>query len=136
MLLHAEHCCGACEYGAKVARGEILPVQRDQRLAFEIDGNGVPVGAVLRAKRSGDAFPIVKAESVIGRARDCDIVIPSQTVSRRTAILSFAGGGANIRDLDSACGVWVNCHKIREHVLFTGDEIIVGDEVLIVEHAR
>jgi pSer/pThr/pTyr-binding forkhead associated (FHA) protein len=45
---------------------------------------------------------------VVGRARDCDILLTHESVSRRHAELALDGdGGFSVRDLESAGGTFV-----------------------------
>ena len=70
---------------------------------------------------------------VIGRSRDCDIVIDDPNISRRHAELRRDGDGWLVADLGSTNGVKVNGRRVNEHPLSPGDEITVGLERLTFE---
>jgi serine phosphatase RsbU (regulator of sigma subunit) len=51
---------------------------------------------------------LAEGRHVLGRAVECDIVLPESSVSRRHAELEYAGGRARVRDLGSHNGTLVN----------------------------
>ena len=63
---------------------------------------------------------------VIGRSRDCDIVIDDPNISRRHAELRRQGSGWLVADLGSTNGVKVNGRRVNEQGLQPGDEITLG----------
>lgn len=67
---------------------------------------------------------------VLGRAVDCDVVLPESSVSRRHAELEYAGGRARVRDLGSHNGTLVNgvaAEGWRE--VRPGDQVALGRAV-------
>jgi pSer/pThr/pTyr-binding forkhead associated (FHA) protein len=70
---------------------------------------------------------------VLGRSRDCDIVIDDPNISRRHAELRREGGGWLVADLGSTNGVKVNGRRVNEQPLNPGDEITLGLERLTFE---
>ena len=71
---------------------------------------------------------------VIGRSPQCQVVTPSSLVSRRHAAVVLTPEGPVIEDLGSSNGVRVNGQRITgTHLLHSGDEILVGDEPLLIE---
>lgn len=63
----------------------------------------------------------------MGRAKECNLTIPSQRVSRRHSQLRWEENGVWIEDLGSQNGTVVNGKRIREpHALKSGDEIEIG----------
>ena len=81
----------------------------------------------------GRAVALERAVTVIGRAPGCDLVIEDVTLSRRTCSLSFdSAGHCIVTDLDSACGVVVNGHKVTRAGLHAGDQVYVGSVVFSV----
>ena len=76
----------------------------------------------------GKRMPVGPGGAVIGRSRECDIVLQDSNVSRRHAEIRPAGGdGWTITDLGSTNGVRVNGRAIHAATpLQTGDEIAVG----------
>ncbi len=63
---------------------------------------------------------------VLGRSRDCDMVLSDPNVSRRHAELRRDGEGWSIVDLGSTNGVKVNGRRVDEAVLEDGDRITLG----------
>jgi hypothetical protein len=82
--------------------------------------------AVILAE--GKRMPVGPGGAVIGRSRECDIVLQDSNVSRRHAEIRPAGGdGWTITDLGSTNGVRVNGRAIRDPTpLQPGDDIAVG----------
>ena len=82
--------------------------------------------AVIMA--DGKRMPVGPGGAVIGRSRECDIVLQDSNVSRRHAEIRPTGGdGWTISDLGSTNGVRVNGRAIDGATpLQPGDEIVVG----------
>ena len=75
----------------------------------------------------GKRMPVGPGGAVIGRSRDCDIVLADSNVSRRHAEIRPAGGdGWTITDLGSTNGVKVNGRTVSSAPLNPGDEVMVG----------
>ena len=68
---------------------------------------------------TGDPF-------VIGRSRECDLVLDDPNVSRRHAELRREDDGWAVRDLGSTNGIKLNGHRSRGGPLSPGDEITLG----------
>ncbi len=71
---------------------------------------------------AGKVFPLTGV-TVIGRAPECDISIPSDEISRRHAELRVSQDGVMIEDLGSANGTFVNDRRVTRELLKHGDEI-------------
>jgi Protein of unknown function (DUF3662)/FHA domain len=82
-------------------------------------GRAVLTGGGRRMVLSG-------AQVVIGRSRDCDIVLDDPNVSRRHAEVRRSGDAWTVADLGSTNGVKVNGRRVGEARLTPGDEITVG----------
>lgn len=98
---------------------------------------GVPTGWLLRAKTgnlAGQAFVIpASGRAVLGRAQNCDIIIPGTHVSRQHAELYFQSGKLHVKDLGSSNGTFVNRKKVDDSVVLSGDEIRFDTLVFQVE---
>lgn len=81
---------------------------------------------VSRGTAAGTEFVISAGKTVIGRHRDCDIVIDDASVSRYHAELVVGGGRCILRDGGSLNGTYVNRSPIQEAELADGDEIWIG----------
>jgi hypothetical protein len=63
---------------------------------------------------------------VLGRSRDCDIVVDDANVSRRHAELRHDKSGWRVVDLGSTNGIKVNRRRVDQAVLQHGDRITLG----------
>ena len=71
---------------------------------------------------------------VIGRSRDCDIVLDDTGVSRRHAKLRHGPDGWTVTDLGSTNGVRVNGQDIHgAHLLHAGDRIELGSTEIVFD---
>ena len=90
------------------------------------DSRALLVSDDKRTVVSGDPF-------VIGRSRECDLVLDDPNVSRRHAELRREDGGWAVIDLGSTNGIKVNGHRSRGARLNPGDEITLGISRLTFE---
>ena len=72
-----------------------------------------------RTVLSGDSF-------VIGRSRECDLVLDDPNISRKHAELRQQNGSWTIRDLGSTNGIKLNGKRTPSGPLKAGDEITLG----------
>src|SRR5690349_10193933 len=63
---------------------------------------------------------------VVGRARDCDVVLDDATVSARHARLRWDGEKISLEDLGSANGTFVDGRQIARARIRPGDEVTLG----------
>ncbi len=70
---------------------------------------------------------------VLGRSRECDVVVEDPNVSRRHAEVRRSGDGWVLVDLGSTNGVKVNGRRVGEAALSPGDEITLGLATLSFE---
>lgn len=69
----------------------------------------------------------IKVPIILGRERDCDIVIPMRQVSRHHSQITPAPDGAILEDLDSKNGTYLNGSLVAEPMPLTdGDEIQIS----------
>jgi hypothetical protein len=85
---------------------------------------------------SGGRHVLDRRAVVLGRSRECDIVLEDKSVSRRHAELVRHGDGFLLRDLDSTNGSAVNGKRIRESPVLPGDDITLGTVALTLEQSR
>jgi hypothetical protein len=80
--------------------------------------------------RIGDRLEVVgSGGAVLGRSRDCDVVLEDANVSRHHAEIRPSGGSWTVRDLGSTNGVKVNGRRLdpaRPQSLKRGDVVELG----------
>ena len=83
----------------------------------------------------GQSFPLSHATLTLGRATDCDISLPGDTlISRRQAEVGYVNGRHQLRDAGSSNGTWVNGQRLdAPYLLSAGDLIHLGDSSLRYE---
>jgi hypothetical protein len=80
-----------------------------------------------RLRYEGKTAVLGQGGGVIGRSRDCDVVLSDQNVSRRHAEVRPSGGSWIVKDLGSTNGVKVNGRRIQgPQSLKRGDTIQLG----------
>jgi hypothetical protein len=87
-----------------------------------------PAGARAQALLVGEGRRSVLSGSrlVLGRSRDCDLVLADPNVSRRHAELRREENGWHVVDLGSTNGVKVNGRRVDEVALRPGDRVTIG----------
>lgn len=72
-------------------------------------------------------LPSCAGPLIVGRSRECDVVVGEETVSRVHAELRHGDDDAWIvRDLDSTNGTWLNGSRVREARVSRGDVLSLG----------
>ena len=81
----------------------------------------------------GCSFPLSTTETtVLGRDSDCGGVIHDDGISKHHAEVVFESTERYvIRDLGSTNGIYVDGHKIQQHVLKDGDKILIGRRTVL-----
>ena len=80
-----------------------------------------------KLRYEGKSAVLGQRGGVIGRSRDCDVVLDDQNVSRRHAEVRPSGGSWIVKDLGSTNGVKVNGRRIQgPQSLKRGDTIQLG----------
>jgi Protein of unknown function (DUF3662)/FHA domain len=97
-------------------------------------------GARRRSKAlltvAGRQLLVAPSGAVIGRSRDCDVVLEDSAVSRRHAEVRPAEQAWAVEDLESTNGVRVNGVAVRgTQKLHSGDRIEVGSTEMLFEIA-
>ncbi len=82
----------------------------------------------------GRRLVVASAGAVIGRSRDCDVVLDDAGISRRHAHIRPTAQGWTIEDLRSTNGVLLNGERLRgSHPLQIGDRIELGTTEIVFE---
>ncbi|HVW18961.1 MAG TPA: DUF3662 and FHA domain-containing protein [Solirubrobacteraceae bacterium] len=113
------------EEGAALAdHGSTMIYSAADRLRAPIEAaRAVRVVLVVEGRRHA----VGPTGAVVGRSRDCDIVLSDANVSRRHAEIRPAGAGWTIADLGSTNGVRVNGHEVTGATeIAPGDHIALG----------
>jgi predicted component of type VI protein secretion system len=112
--------------------GHTMVYSTSERLREELDrpgpGGDAPAPGRAMVHAEGKRMLVSQGGAVIGRSRDCDIVLSDPNVSRRHAeIRADARGGWVVHDLGSTNGVRVNGTRVAgSSPLQPGDRIAVG----------
>jgi pSer/pThr/pTyr-binding forkhead associated (FHA) protein len=92
-----------------------------------------PPARLVCADVSGETvFPLVRDSSIIGRHRNCDVLLADAKVSAYHARVDRVGDGWSIVDLRSRNGTLVNGQRVQRVSLKDGDEISVGLSRLVL----
>lgn len=79
----------------------------------------------------GTVFALTEKESSVGREASNSITLSDPSVSRRHCLIKERAGKFEITDLNSFNGTFVNGVPIEQHPLEHGDQIAVGDILLL-----
>ena len=91
----------------------------------------MPSIIILKGLDEGRRFELLTPLSAIGRDQACFIRLQDTEISRRHAEVYKSPDGFRFRDLGSANGCFVNCKSVRDVLLKPGDQIQVGQTVLL-----
>lgn len=97
------------------------------------DGYGRLV--VREGKNASYEVELRQPVTVIGRAADAGVRLADQAVSRRHAEIHISDDGASVADLKSTNGTLLNGARVTTAALVDGDELRVGETVLIFHSA-
>ena len=79
------------------------------------------------AAPNGDRLPVTHWETLLGRAKNCDVVLDYPTISRSHAVLTrYDDGSWTISDVGSKGGIQVNGQTTSMEVVSYGDKISLG----------
>jgi FHA domain-containing protein len=107
----------------------------DRTAVFAIPTVDAPKARLREIRPDGSTrtFNVDGRPLTIGRAPDNGLVLFDGRVSRHHARLYGRRGALLLADLGSTNGSWVNDRKVEEMALGEGDQIRVGDTILVVE---
>jgi predicted component of type VI protein secretion system len=110
------------------AEGHTMVYSTSDRVAEQL-AEPDPRRARARLRVNGRVHPVASGGAVLGRSRDCDVVLDDANVSRHHAEVRPSGGSWTVRDLGSTNGVKVNGRRLdpqRPQSLKRGDELEIG----------
>ena len=82
-------------------------------------------------KKVTAVYPVDKAEMLVGRSPDCDIMLDDGTVSRRHARIVTKPGRVVVEDLNSLNGTYINDEAIKRGHIEDDDTVAFGNIVLV-----
>jgi hypothetical protein len=113
--------------------GEVEPQQADygHTMVYSPDAEARKLVEAPAAGRAllvggGKRTALTGVRVLVGRSRDCDVVLDDPNVSRRHVELRRQGDTWMVADLGSTNGVKVNGRRVEHAVLKPGDEITLG----------
>ena len=114
--------------------GHTMIYSTSERVQAPLEAARAARGARALLVVDGKRLQVPMSGGVIGRSRDCDVVLGDANVSRRHAELRPAGEGWEIADLGSTNGVSVNGRLIDAPTrLRPGDRIELGTTEIVFE---
>ncbi len=92
-----------------------------------------PLLIIYKGALAGMRWPLGRDPVTLGRAPDCDIVLPERQISRYHVRIEWDADGYVLRDLGSKNGTLVNGEKVRGQLyrLRDGDEISLATTLQI-----
>jgi len=88
----------------------------------------------------GDRYPLLAAITILGRDNTADVILDDPGISRQHTEIRVTNDGphliANIRDLGSTNGTFLNGERITSRRLADGDRVNVGRTALIFRAGR
>ena len=88
---------------------------------------------VRKGRQAGEVFDLGTGPLRIGREDDQTVRVTDDGVSRAHAEIFIMGGAAYVKDLHSTNGTFVNSEAVNEEELKPGDEVKVGETILVFE---
>ena len=92
----------------------------------QLDSQPVPSRAQALLVGEGKRTVLRGSKAVVGRSRDCDVVIEDPNVSRQHAELRRDGESWTVTDLGSTNGIKVNGRRVEQAQLSPGDRVTFG----------
>ena len=93
-----------------------------------------PRRATAKLRVAGRSTILPSGGAVLGRSRDCDVMVDDPNVSRRHAEVRPSGGSWTVRDLGSTNGIKINSRRVDgAQSLHAGDTIELGTSRLTFE---
>ena len=108
-------------------------------LAQEAERHRAPAPLYLLYRQQGQTRSlkiVAGTRYVLGRSPDADLVVDNNMASKRHAVIHAEGDRFYLRDLDSSNGTLLNGRVISQEPLSVGDEIFIGNQVIVVQDQR
>ena len=86
---------------------------------------------VVSGPLSGNRFGLTSGDTEIGRSPSCSVALPDGEVAWRHCLVQHDGELYRLRDLNTAAGTYVNGMRATTHCLENGDQISIGESVLV-----
>ncbi len=80
------------------------------------------------------AIRLLDGVNLVGRTSNCEIILTSDTVSRRHAELIVNHGRLKVRDLNSKNGTFVQDRRVQEASVRVGERITFGSVAFVVQN--
>lgn len=91
-------------------------------------GTGEECLVQIYGERLGHKYDL-RDSLLVGRGDECDIVLQTDSVSRKHCLFERTGGGVRVKDLDSTNGTYVNDASVGQSSLRHGDLVKIGDTI-------
>jgi pSer/pThr/pTyr-binding forkhead associated (FHA) protein len=88
----------------------------------------------ISGPEEGLALNLIEGSYTVGRARENNFVLKDIAASRKHVRIEVRGDSVSVADLGSGNGTKVNGENIDRVVLKTGDELEIGNSVLVFSH--
>lgn len=97
-----------------------------------VSGEAIRQAALTLAtgEQRGHTYILQGGVATLGRSKSNDIVLADETVSRCHCRVYWAENGYVLEDLDSSNGTYLNGERIHRAMLYSGDALQIGDQVL------
>jgi pSer/pThr/pTyr-binding forkhead associated (FHA) protein len=117
------------DFGMPLEAGSPAPVPVDENAATKVVKKGVEAHLELPPGSANvQSLDLKKSEVVIGRGKECDVVLNDKKSSRKNAVIARTGNRYVIRDLGSSNGTFVNGEQVTgERELSADDVIRIGE---------
>ena len=114
--------------------GHTMIYSTSDRLNEPLDASKAEWAGRAHVVAEGKRMLVAPGGAVLGRSRDCDVVLNDSNVSRRHAEIRAEGEGWTVRDLGSTNGVRVNGRDVQgAQPLVSGDVIALGAAEVVFE---
>ncbi len=103
-----------------------VTVSRDLKGIIELAAHQQAQLIVLSEPRLGSRIVLGESPVEIGRGSSCNLIVDSDSLSRRHARIEWTGSGHRVVDLGSTNGSFVNGMRTSSHDLRDGDRVQLG----------